>query len=492
MTTTTITTKTRSSLWQKYHLWFHALIMLAIIVGIGSIPPSGTITPVGMKLSGIFLAALYGWTFCGLFWPSLIAIMALAFSGAFDNLAGFLSTSFGNESLVFILFLFAFTEVINEVGLVDYIANKMISFKFLNNRPWLFSFVFLAAAYVCAAFINMFAAIIVCWNILYIIAKRFGFAPYDKYPTLMIIGVTLASIIGGIVMPYKPVPLIVLKAYTSVSGETVDFLQYILFSLPMSFLVMIFFVLICRFVFRPELKDLRRINIDFVDKNALILDTKQKVTLSFLFVFIFMMLAPSLLPKTFFLTVFINKLGIAGCLMFLTVIMTLVRFDGKPLLDFREMSAKSFNWDIYLTMCFVIPFAGLFTSDATGIKPFIVGLVQPILSGLSPMAFIIITMLLATILTNFANNMVVAAVFATMIFTLGGSLGLEIMPLIAVLILCSSLSMVTPAACPNSAIMFANSQWCKTSDLYKYCLITVSIAFVLTVSVGMLWANIIY
>lgn len=490
--TTTITTKTMPSLWQKYHLWFHALIMLAIIVGIGSITPIGTLTPVGMKLSGIFLAALYGWTLCGLFWPSLIAIMALAFSGAFDNLAQFLSASFGNETLVFILFLFAFTEVINEVGLVDFIANKMISFQFLNNRPWLFSFVFLAAAYICAAFINMFAAIIVCWNILYIIAKRFDFAPYDKYPTLMIIGVTLASIIGGVVMPYKPVPLIVLKAYTSVSGEAVDFLRYILFSLPMSFLVMVFFVLICRFVFRPELKALKHINIDFVDKSALILGTKQKVVLGFLFVFIFMMLAPSILPKTLWLANFIAKLGIAGCLMLLTVIMTLIRFDGKPLLDFREMSAKSFNWDIYLTMCFVIPFAGLFTSDATGIKPFIVSLVQPILSGLSPMAFIIITMLLATILTNFANNMVVAAVFATMIFTLGGSLGLAVMPLIAVLILCANLALVTPAACPNAAIMFANNQWCRTKDLYKYCLVTVVIAFVLTVSVGMVWANIIY
>ena len=51
-------------------------------------------------------------------------------------------------------------------------------------------------------------------------------------------------------------------------------------------------------------------------------------------------------------------------------------------------------------------------------KPFIVEMVQPILSGLSPLAFVVVTMLIATILTNFANNMVVAAGFATLIFSI--------------------------------------------------------------------------
>ena len=490
--TTTITTKTMPSLWQKYHLWFHALIMLAIIVGIGSLTPSGSLTPLGMKLMGIFAALLYGWTACGLFWPSLLGILALPFTGLYDSLGQYLAVSFGNETLVFLLFLSAFTAVIDEVGLIDYIANLLISFKFLNNKPWLFSFVFLIAAYICSAFINMFAAIIVFWGILYIIAKRFGFERYDKYPTLMIIGVILASTIGGCVMPYKPVPLIVLRAYSQISGSSMDFLQYITFSLPTTFMIMVFYLLICRFVFRPELKALKQINVDFVDKNALILSLKQKVALLFLFAFIFMMIAPSLLPKTFFLAIFINKLGIAGCVMLLVILMCLLRFDGQPMMDFHKMAARGINWDMYVTMCFVIPFAGIFTSDATGIKPFIVELVKPILSGLSPTVFIILTMLLATLITNVANNMVVAAVFATMIFTLGTDLGLSILPLIAVLILCANLAILTPAASPLAAMMFANTEWCRSKDLYKYCAITIVIAFVLTMAFGMFWANIIY
>lgn len=139
-----------------------------------------------------------------------MVITALAFSGLYDSLGQFLPTSFGSETMVFVLFLFIFTEVINEVGLVDYIANKMISFKFLNNPPLAVHLHFSDGCLYLRCLHQYFCALIVFWNMVYIVVKRFGFTPYEKYPTLLIIGVTLASIIGGCVMPYKPVPLIVL------------------------------------------------------------------------------------------------------------------------------------------------------------------------------------------------------------------------------------------------------------------------------------------
>lgn len=112
-------------------LYIHIVIMLTLIIGFHFIPPIGTITPIGMKLIGIFLAILYGWTTCGMLWPSMLGIVALPFSNAV-TIKEFLMQSFGNETIVFILFIFIFTGVIDEVGLIDYIANKMISFKVLK------------------------------------------------------------------------------------------------------------------------------------------------------------------------------------------------------------------------------------------------------------------------------------------------------------------------------------------------------------------------
>lgn len=471
-------------------LYMHIVVMLALIIGFHFIPPMGAITPIGMKLIGIFLAMLYGWTTCGMLWTSLLGIIALPFSGAV-TMKEFLMQSFGNETIVFMLFIFVFTGVIDEVGLIDYIANKMISFKVLNGRPWLFSAFLLVGAYISSAFINMFASIIVFWGIIYIVAERFEFKPYDKYPTLMILGVVLASLIGGCVMPYKPVPLVVLKAYSTMAGVPMDFFKYICFSFPVTLAIMIFYVFLCRFVFRPDIKELHQISVAFADAKALILNKKQKIAIIFLFVFIFMMIAPSILPAEWLLASIINQLGIAGCLFLLLIVMHWIKFDGVVLLSFHAM-AKHISWDMFLVMCFVIPFASIFTADITGIKQSIIQVMHPLLVGLSPMIFIILILFIATILTNIANNMVVGAVFATLIFTIGGTMGIDIIPIIAVLIVCCNLALATPAAAPTTAMVFANTKWCKAVDIYKYGAITVLIGFIFAACIGLVWAFVIY
>jgi len=117
---------------------------------------------------------------------------------------------------------------------------------------------------------------------------------------------------------------------------------------------------------------------------------------------------------------------------------------------------------------------------------------QPILAGHSPIMFVVLSLFIATVLTNVANNMVVGAVFTTLIFTIGTDMGLEIAPIVAVLAMCCNLALATPAAAPTTALTFANDKWCKSSDIYKYGTITVLLGFVFTMVVGLLWASVIY
>lgn len=232
----------------------------------------------------------------------------------------FLALSFGNETVVFIIFVFIFSAVMDDAGLINYISNRFISFKILNGRPWVFSALVLIGAYI-SSLINIFAAILFFWDIIYIVSERFGFERYDRYPTLMLIGIVLAAGVGGVVLPYKPVPLLVLKSYSQISGMEVDFLKYMLFPIPTTFLVIIFYVLICRFIFRPDMKRLKEISIAFADQNALILDKKQKISLLFLAAFIFLMIAPSLLPSAWLLTKLTSHLGIVGNVFLLLIVM---------------------------------------------------------------------------------------------------------------------------------------------------------------------------
>lgn len=62
--------------------WINTSITILLMVGVGFLPPIGTITPYGMKVVGIFLGAVYGWSTVSIAWPSFLAMVLLAFSGA--------------------------------------------------------------------------------------------------------------------------------------------------------------------------------------------------------------------------------------------------------------------------------------------------------------------------------------------------------------------------------------------------------------------------
>ena len=56
-------------------------ITLGLMYGVGLLPPFSALTPVGMKLLGVFLGVVYGYSTCGVIWPSLFAIIAFGLSG---------------------------------------------------------------------------------------------------------------------------------------------------------------------------------------------------------------------------------------------------------------------------------------------------------------------------------------------------------------------------------------------------------------------------
>ena len=422
-------------------------------------------------------------------WPSLLGMVAFAGTGMMP-MTEFLKVSFGNETVVFILFMFVFTAVIDEVGLINFIANWFISRKMVAGRPWVFSFILLIGCFV-ASQINMFVAILVFWGIIYIVADKFGFEKYDGWTTFMVMGVVVASAIGGCVLPYKLVPLAMLGVYRTVTGGDINFFQYVCFSLPITLIIMVVFVLVGRLIIRPDVKGLKNLSVDFVKKEDLILNSKQKTAFAYLIAFIALMLLPGALPKTWAIRQFLDQIGIVGTVMIMIVLMFWTQFDGKPLMDFKKMAAQGVGWDIFIIFSMVIPFASIFTNDATGIKQFMLDCLKPLLVGHSPMIFIFLVMLLAVILTNFANNMVVGAALIPVIYAIGSSMGVNIMAAVAVLIIVINLAFVTPAASPGAAMVFAN-EWVRAKDIYKMAVAFVVVAFIVVSAVGILWANIVY
>ena len=62
---------------RNYLTYVHAIIMFVIMFGVGTLPTFGQVTPLGMKILGVFLGTMYGWIFIDLLWPSLIGLVVL-------------------------------------------------------------------------------------------------------------------------------------------------------------------------------------------------------------------------------------------------------------------------------------------------------------------------------------------------------------------------------------------------------------------------------
>lgn len=57
--------------------YIKVFIMAVLVIGIGSLPPFGQITPMGMKVLGIFVGCLYGWCVLDILWVSIFSLIAI-------------------------------------------------------------------------------------------------------------------------------------------------------------------------------------------------------------------------------------------------------------------------------------------------------------------------------------------------------------------------------------------------------------------------------
>ena len=140
--------------------YINCLIFVAITFGVGFLPAFGQITPMGMKVLGVFLGLIYGWIFLGFVWPSLFGMLALGFTG-YSNVLGVFSAAFGNNVVLQCFFVFVFVALLDVSGLTNFIAKWCVSRKICAGRPWVLTALFFVASFLVAGCINLYGGIII-------------------------------------------------------------------------------------------------------------------------------------------------------------------------------------------------------------------------------------------------------------------------------------------------------------------------------------------
>lgn len=466
--------------------YIHSFICLLIMFGFGFLPPMEPLTPLGMRLIGIFLGLLYGWIFIDIVWPSMAGLLALMVVGGMKPGALF-NRSFGDPIVMMMFFIFVFCATINYYGLSKFISMWFITRRFVAGRPWLFTYTFLASIFLLGGLTSASPAAIIGWSILYGICEVCGYKKGEGYPTMMVFGVVFAAQLGMSLIPFKQAALTVFSAYETMSGVSIDYAKYMLIAACSCAICSLLFILIGKYVFKPDVSKLKLLDASCLDTDdCLNLNKVQKIILGFLLALVVLLLVPNFLPAGFFITRFLKTIGNTGICMLLVAVMCFLKVDGKPLMNFKAMVDSGVAWGIILLLAVVQPLSGAMAAEQSGITSFLMLLLDPIFGGSSPLLFVLFIGFAATALTNFMNNGAVGVALMPIVYSYCTAMHANpALPVISV-VMAIHLAFLTPAASSSAALLHGN-EWSDTKSVWKTAplVILISWAAVTVVIIGL-------
>lgn len=483
--------------------YIHYAIGLAIMFAFRFIPLGilPNVTEVGLQVLGIFIGTLYLWTTVDPLTSSLISLCMLGLSD-YAPAAKIIQEAFGNPVVVQMFFLMIFIGGLTNRRLTIYIARWIMTRKFIEGKPWMFTFVMLFGSYVMSAFINAFAPILLFWPVLYGVFQEVGFKKTDKYPKLMLIAIVIAALIGFPVPPYMSNGLALLgnfrgllekfPALLSMDGVMISNATYFIITFTLGTILILTTVLIMKLVFRPDVTPLKSVSIEMLNKNPLPpMNFAQKVYGVFLGVFIFVMLVPSLLPTLPVLS-FLNANSLIIGTVLVTILSTIKVEDG-PVLRLGEVMGKDFAWPTFYLCLVAILIGSVLTAESTGITAFLNTVLTPIFGKMSGMTFTIVLLAVAVVLTNVSNSLVIGMILQPVVCSYCVQAGVNPAPIITLLIFTVLMTAAcTPAASPFAAMLFGNKEWLDASDVYKYTPVFVIVELAVVLTVGLAMANMLF
>lgn len=472
--------------------WIHTAICLIITFGFGLLPTFGPVTPLGMKILGIFLGVLYGWIFIEIVWPSLMGLLALMLIGNMKPVDVF-HRSLGDPIVQMTFFIFVFCAAIEYYGLSKFVSLWFITRKFVRGKPWLFTYMFLGSIFILGGLTSASPAAIIGWAILYGVCNTCGYKKGEGYPTMMVFGIIFAAQLGMSLIPFKQAALTIFGVYENMSGGAgIDYGKYMLLAVIICAMASVAFILLAKYVFKPDMSKLIDLDVEKLDSEGVMnLNYTQKIVLLFLFLLVILLLAPGMLPKDFFLTRFLRAIGNTGIVVLLVTIMAAIKINGKTLLNFKVMSDKGVIWAVVLLLAVVQPLTWAMAQQDSGITKMLTEAMQPIFDFSTPFTFAIIIGLVAVILTQVMNNGATGVALVPIVLSYCQSTGTSPDLALIMVVMSVHLALLTPAASASAALLHGND-WADGKAIWKTAPLVIVVSWITVAVITMVIGSAIF
>lgn len=450
--------------------YIKSLIGIIIMFGVGFLPPIAGVTELGMRILGIFIGMIYLLCAVEIIWPSMLTIVALGLSG-YCSVPDAIASGFGSDIVWMMLILLVLAEGIASSGLGEVMARWIITRKFLNGRPVLFTFIYIVAFGICAPLVTSNVTIVLSWTIFYYIAEYAGYKKGERYSTMLILASFLTSIMYEGLFSFQSWLIALAMIFQEMTGIAFNHVLYFFLGLIALTLMSALIVLAMKYIFKCDFDKLRTIDVTTLKNEEMSKLTKQHKGYILCFVLIvFYIVGTTMIPTGNVIRTFLDSVTQVGWFTIVFCLAIIVRLDSKPLMDFPKVVKNGADWNILLMCAAVIPAARALTSDGTGIKDVMTNILAPILGSMSPVMFVAVVIIVMLILTNLGSNMATGLVMLTIVVPIAEQMSFNPMVIAMAIILVANMGFILPGSSGMASYIYSN-KWLTTKDIYKYGLV---------------------
>lgn len=242
-------------------------IDMAIVIAIYALfqfilPAPEPITRAGMGVAGIFIATLYLWIKVDIGWPSLLFVGVVGLTGVCSGTNLFAKT-WGNVMVPFLVCAFMLNMVMSETGLTRRFALAFVTAKGNRGKPWRIMIMFFLAVLL-MGLVSTSSAI--CVLFMAIAEEMFNMTGYKKGDRL--VETTMIGIfwMAQGAMAFTPISHVLIPAiFNNILndyGIEVTYGQFSLIFIFMGIFVFLGWILIFRFIIKPDVKKMANLDID--------------------------------------------------------------------------------------------------------------------------------------------------------------------------------------------------------------------------------------
>ncbi|EEG57052.1 SLC13 family permease, partial [Enterocloster asparagiformis] len=260
------------------------------------IPVSSGLSASGAQTLFIMVGGLLMWLLVGVDWTSLAVILALALIpelGMNKVAAGTL----GNSTVFYLLLCFMLAKSLQATGVAHRLAVWFLTGSFSRKGAWCTIAMIFVSIFVLSSGLSSSSTIMIFLPILYEIFESLGYekGKGDIFPAVMIASLAIICQIAQATTPIShAMTLIGFSSYNSYTGNNLEFGQYVMVAMPVGILTAIGWFLVCRYVWRPDVSRLSRLDYDAIKGNEGPFSKQEKIAATVYLIVVVLWLAPGI------------------------------------------------------------------------------------------------------------------------------------------------------------------------------------------------------